>query len=209
MNDKITFIHIGKCGGSSIRHALRLNKFNYEIIHVKKPIYNSKKKYLICIRNPISRFISAFYWRLNIVKNSKDLKLKNERKFYEKYNNINDFCNDLQYNNNILNDYNINSHLNMDIHFYLDDFLNECSVNNIIGVICNESLNKDVKSILNILINKNKKIHKYNKNLTDLSYKILKEYLKNDYNIIEKLYQKKIINKNKYEKLCLKKYIKM
>ena len=91
----------------------------------------------------------------------------------------------------------------MNIHFYLDDFLNECSVNNIIGVICNESLNEDVYSLFNIKIKKNKKMHKYNKNISKSSYKILKEYLKNDYCIIEKMYQKKIINKNKYDILKL------
>jgi hypothetical protein len=55
---KIRFIHIGKCGGSYINKVLgkELTK-----IHMKKPDINNRSyKYIIFIRNPLQRFISAF-----------------------------------------------------------------------------------------------------------------------------------------------------
>jgi len=56
----LKFIHIGKCGGSFIRR-IRVNNKKIDFIHRKKPEFNSNEKYLIWIRNPISRFVSAFH----------------------------------------------------------------------------------------------------------------------------------------------------
>jgi hypothetical protein len=54
-----SFIHIGKTGGTTINNILRDKIPNYkEYHHVKN--YNNSEKYIIWIRNPISRFVSAF-----------------------------------------------------------------------------------------------------------------------------------------------------
>jgi len=55
-NNNYKFIHIGKCGGSYIRSI-----YNISSIHMYKPNLNANFKYIIFIRNPISRFVSAFY----------------------------------------------------------------------------------------------------------------------------------------------------
>lgn len=57
-SQKIQFIHIGKCGGSFIKQILpkKIGK-----IHMRKPKMSSPNyKYIIFIRNPLKRFISAF-----------------------------------------------------------------------------------------------------------------------------------------------------
>jgi hypothetical protein len=61
MND-ITFIHIGKTGGSYLIDLLGIDtndKIKYRHI-CNKPERDPKRKYIIWIRNPISRFVSAF-----------------------------------------------------------------------------------------------------------------------------------------------------
>ena len=61
MND-ITFIHIGKTGGSYLIDLLGINtndKIKYRHI-CNKPERDPKRKYIIWIRNPIGRFVSAF-----------------------------------------------------------------------------------------------------------------------------------------------------
>ena len=55
----ISFIHIGKTGGTTINKLLNSNINNYKEYHFIKD-YNNDEKYIIWIRNPISRFVSAF-----------------------------------------------------------------------------------------------------------------------------------------------------
>ena len=84
--------------------------------HKEKIRFNKNDKYIISIRNPIQRFISAFYWRLS--------KPVNEQKKFEQYLfnnsiNINDFI--INYLDK-LND-NYFRHITEDINFHLDEFL--------------------------------------------------------------------------------------
>jgi len=50
-------IHIGKCGGSSVKSVLPDNK----TLHATRPALELNGKYVAVIRNPIHRFVSAFY----------------------------------------------------------------------------------------------------------------------------------------------------
>ena len=68
---KLHFIHIGKCAGSSVKKALESLNINFIYYHCfdankvlsKKLIEASPDNYfLLLIRDPISRFISAFYY---------------------------------------------------------------------------------------------------------------------------------------------------
>ena len=79
--EKIAFIHIGKCGGTSLVN--QISKYNIYQYHIKNKndICKSEKniiydpineKYIIWIRHPLSRFVSAFnmiYTTLNTVVN--------------------------------------------------------------------------------------------------------------------------------------------
>jgi hypothetical protein len=59
---KIYFIHIGKCAGSTI-----VKYFNFEQFHLTKPKYELNYFYIIWIRNPINRFVSAFNFAHSII----------------------------------------------------------------------------------------------------------------------------------------------
>jgi hypothetical protein len=58
----IAFIHIGKCGGTSIRHSFMARGIYLQQYHLKRPSLCLKKqnRLFIWIRNPLRRFISAF-----------------------------------------------------------------------------------------------------------------------------------------------------
>lgn len=53
---QLKFIHIGKCGGTFIAHKYSLEGYHLE----QPPLDDSHQKYIIWLRNPISRFVSAF-----------------------------------------------------------------------------------------------------------------------------------------------------
>jgi len=68
----IHFIHIGKTGGTAIKHAMGINRKSYEneqhiIIGHRHAItlkdVNIGEKFFFIVRDPIDRFISAFYSR--------------------------------------------------------------------------------------------------------------------------------------------------
>jgi hypothetical protein len=56
----LSFVHIGKSGGTTIHHLLKENKIDFKEYHMVVKNYNSNEKYIIWLRNPISRFVSAF-----------------------------------------------------------------------------------------------------------------------------------------------------
>lgn len=64
---KTVFIHIGKCGGSTVRKEFKKNKILFYEKHMTNVKFHRNKKYIIVIRNPISRFVSAFNWRYKLV----------------------------------------------------------------------------------------------------------------------------------------------
>jgi hypothetical protein len=194
-------IHIGKCGGSTVEKELTKNNIPFIKKHLCIIKYDSSKKYLIVIRNPIKRFISAFYWRRHLVCESKqqEHRFPGEKEFLTKYNTIEKLIENLDSNMNYIH------HIKEDIHYYLSEFINKCSKENIKGVICTETLSEDMDKLFSIKVcthEKNNNSSSKNK-LSDMHYSMLKKYLWKDYEIIRKLYEKQIIDKNKYEFLSL------
>lgn len=211
MNDNNpVVIHIGKCGGNSVRRELQKNKIKFSNLHIGKVKYEKNKKYIIVIRNPIKRFISAFYWRYKLVCDDKVQKDRfiNEKDILKKYKNVDNLCNDLKINPNIFNGSpssgNYIHHLKEDIYFYLNSFIENCPKKQILGVICTEIMKDDIKNIFDINLSEHEKLNdKYSKTITNQSVEILKTYLKNDYMIIEKMYEYGWITNKQYNILKL------
>ena len=70
---ELLFIHIGKCGGATLWRALSqsaLIRQQFSLvksIHVRRPPIRRHTRYLIVVRNPIARALSAFNWRYKLV----------------------------------------------------------------------------------------------------------------------------------------------
>tara|TARA_B100001758_G_scaffold247925_1_gene268604 strand:+ start:5937 stop:6686 length:750 start_codon:yes stop_codon:yes gene_type:complete len=73
-DNNIKLIHIGKCGGSYIKHTLTIPEYHFWNTSVKEPIYKLNEKYIIWIRHPIKRFISAFNHSHSIITTRKTKK---------------------------------------------------------------------------------------------------------------------------------------
>ena len=75
----LRLIHIGKTGGTSVK-----NKFKLKQYHLNRNYFkNENEYYIIWIRNPLKRFVSAFYMSYNLINmdtsnlNINNLTLKN------------------------------------------------------------------------------------------------------------------------------------
>lgn len=64
----VVLIHIGKCGGTYIA-----KNYNFPEIHLKRINFDSTKLYLIWIRNPLTRFVSAFNMSYDIINTNYDI----------------------------------------------------------------------------------------------------------------------------------------
>ena len=208
--NNLVIIHVGKCGGSTVRAELRSNNVKFSVFHMEEAIYEPNNNYVIVMRNPIKRFISAFNWRLNRVCDSKLQfdKFKNEANILNKYKNVDNLCNDLEINPDIFNGSpssgNYIRHLSEDMYFYLNNFIKKCPKKQILGVICTETLKDDMKNIFDIDVTKHENNNSgYNKIITDKSYGILKTYLKNEYIIIDQMYEHGLISDKQYNFLKL------
>ena len=56
----IRFIHIGKCGGTSLLISFKDQDVKLHNYHLHKPEFNPEHQYIMWIRNPLHRFVSAF-----------------------------------------------------------------------------------------------------------------------------------------------------
>lgn len=200
--ENFELIHVGKCGGSTIRTLLNNNNVAYSLTHVEKVIFKPDMKYVIVIRNPIKRFISAFNWRYKLVITEK-IRIPNhgEEELLEEYKNVINLIRDIKkFEGKKITI----GHINKDISFYLDDFLKFCSNENILGVITMERLHEDYLKIFgpsvideNIHINNNG--NGSGIELSDVEYENLKEHLKDDYDCIDRLYEIGCLSEEQYE----------
>jgi hypothetical protein len=61
--NNMKFIHIGKCGGTTINKIFNFWRIQYH--HHRN--YKENENYIIWLRNPIHRFVSAFYFQYDLI----------------------------------------------------------------------------------------------------------------------------------------------
>lgn len=195
-------IHVGKCGGSSLRRAIKESeKINITgVVHVTKPVYIKTQNYYIVARDPIARCISAFNWRFKLVVVDQVQRNRFEGEFdvlkkYQILNNLVEklYNNEGKINSEVAKDFETVHHLRERISFYLQGFLEECRPNKIKGVFMQESLDADIEEYLGVT-NQNKTIEKFNKRsegneLSSLGRKNLVKYIEDDYHCLLRLNQ--------------------
>ena len=156
---KNILIHIGKCGGTSLKQAIKESeKLKItKVVHVDKPIFIQNKNYYIVARDPISRCISSFNWRYKLVVTDQIQKhrFKGEYDVLKKYQILNHLVEKLydkegNLNSEIAAEFETIHHLRERISYYLKEFLKDCQPSMIKGVFMQESLNADIDKYLDV-----------------------------------------------------------
>ena len=168
-NKLLRFIHVGKCGGSTIEKLLAdspLVSARYESVvesHVSGVSVDSNCDYLICLRNPISRAISAYEWRKKLVVSdpppNQATRFRGEQDVLKAYVTFSDLTSKLYHADASLNelaarDFQLIHHLRESISFYLKPLLPVLRYSNIYGVICQENLSADCEKLLGVSPNR-------------------------------------------------------
>ena len=200
----LIYIHIGKCGGSSLGNAINLssivqNKFSsVHKIHINKPPILKNVSYAIVVRHPINRAISAFNWRYKLVVTDKIQKnrFNGEYEILKKYGTLNSLCEQLyldgEFNSVVSDEFQTIHHLKENISFYLKPLLDKVSPSQLFAVFATETLNEDIANILSVknklYIHQNSKKTSADKEyLSEKAYRNLKTYLADDYLYLSKL----------------------
>lgn len=204
LKNNINFVHIGKCAGTTVWRTLidklpkQAAQMNY--FHVSPVPHRPHIKNIITLRNPISRFVSAFYWRYYLVceSNQQTDKYKGELELLKKYETVDNFVSDLGVKGAMLYKSDINSgkyihQCKQDIYFYLKDIYERNNPNNVEFCITQENLKKDMKTYFGLdkvtLQVHSSKYRVYDKTLSENSISILKNILHMDFKCIDRIHE--------------------
>lgn len=204
-HDTLIYVHIGKCGGETLWDAIRQSPKIKSVfrsirkVHINKPPLLEKARYLVVVRNPVSRALSAFNWRYKLVVEDavQSDRIKGELAILQKYKTLNAlaealYTSDGSLDPDVAKEFRTIHHLREDISFYLSDLLKMISPKQIYAVLTTEALDKDIKDYLEI--DNVKKTHDHRSKtpaeqleLSDKARANLRMFLHEDYTISEAL----------------------
>lgn len=200
----LVFIHIGKCGGASVWDAVKKSpvveaKFSrVQKVHIAKPPVLRRAKYLVVVRDPISRAVSAFNWRYKLVvaEEAQRHRFPGEWEALTKYHSINNLAEALFVNDRIdpaaAQDFLLIHHMKEGFQYYLGDLLESIDSGQIFAVIATETLKADLQRFLSVGA-----VEKFHDNssdqrkggvfLSDSARRNLRRFLSGEYDCYEKL----------------------
>lgn len=165
MKRQLQFVHIGKCGGSTVEKLLSLSPVVREQYsscfesHINGVVVDSTCDYLFCLRNPIDRAFSAFEWRKKLVLEDalpdQVRRFSGEVRILRQYKSLGSMARllyrpDGRLNQAVARDFHSVHHLRESISFYCRPLLDVLTPNNIFGVVCQEELASDCCRLLGV-----------------------------------------------------------
>ena len=227
MKRQLQFVHIGKCGGSTVEKLLPLSPVVREKYssffesHINGVVVDSSCDFLFCLRNPISRAFSAFEWRRKLVLEDElpdqVRRFPGERKVLRKYLSLGAMARSLYRSDGRLDqavarDFCLVHHLRESISFYLSPLLPVLKPDNVLGVICQETLAADCKNLLDVdaselFVRRNEAKGSIHGQLEVSALMNLRRFLIEDYQCISKLWSLGVIGDSQFMRLMLDSYI--
>jgi len=162
---QLQFVHIGKCGGSTVEKLLSISPVISEKYssffesHINGVVVDQNCDYLFCLRNPIDRAFSAFEWRKKLVIEEalpqQVRRFPGERRVLRQYQSLGTMAralyrSDGRLNQAVARDFHCVHHLRESISFYCRPLLDVLTPGNIFGVVCQEELAADCSRLLGV-----------------------------------------------------------
>jgi len=204
---KNVFVHVGKCGGTSVRMALRSVHIDFNEIHVRVVqgcSLDSPRNWIVSVRNPIDRAVSAFNWRSprnagqggSTHASTQEI----EEKFYACFATVNQFAEALGDGSacgalarKMLNEH--VAHLGMGLEFYFASDL-ECMLTQSVYLVRVETWASDVGDVTRLLGAAQEPLHEHVHSdypmgnqtyLSDKGQSLLSQALRREYEILREL----------------------
>ena len=203
------FVHVGKCGGSSVKSALKSLRIPFEEVHIQPAVWTPRASYWILLRDPIDRALSAFNWRhrLVITEGTQQHRFPGERAILSRWGNLNALAEALfdeggRPNEEAIQEFRTIHHLKESIGFYFQRFNIAKHAGQIQSVLFQESLAEDFKRTFQADLPSNRL--KHNPNSSTLSARAesnLRRVLASDYAVIEALHAAGHISQDRYESI--------
>lgn len=159
-------VHVGKCGGGTVAAELRQGGYTFEKVHMRRPAIAPGRRYVVVVRDPMARFVSAFNWRRHkldgdLSPEGKDadavwlMKHQVEKRLIAMFESANDLAEQLE----SLPGYDVSPlismlgvivHVQQGFSWYLDQMLDEIEPSQLLGVVAKESLEQDMLALFGI-----------------------------------------------------------
>ena len=221
LNKRLQFIHVGKCGGSTIAKLLTVSRVvadQYSSVyesHVDGVVIDSECDYLFCLRNPVARALSAFEWRKKLVlddaRPNQVRRFSGEANVLKSYGSLSHLARTLygpegRLQQQVARDFNLVHHLRESISFYLNPLMDVLHSSKVLGVICQETLVEDCREILGVDASSvfERRNESRSLSVADLDSIVLvnlKRYLAQDYSCLSQLWSLGILDDKKFSLL--------
>ena len=200
----LIYVHIGKCGGASLWNAIQRSErlaSTFDKVsktHVEKPPVHQLSRYLIVVRDPIQRAISAFNWRYRLVVSdgTQTDRFAGEYDVLNRYKTLDTLAASLYTADRLdiaaARDFRAIHHLREDIAFYLEGLLEIIRPEQIYGVLRTETLAQDTQRVLGVAslpsVHENRSVTPpEQKHLSDQSLHNLRRFLASDFAAVDRL----------------------
>ena len=214
----LQFIHIGKCGGSTVGKLLESSPIvagqysSFFESHINGVVIDSSCDYLFCVRNPIDRAFSAFEWRRKLVLEDalpdQTSRFPGEARILRQYKSLGSMArliyrSDGRLNQAVARDFRSIHHLRESISFYCSPLLSVLTPHNILGVVCQEMLADDCAEILAVDVEglqerSNESKRQIHQELDSEAVNNLKRFLVEDYQSLAALWSLGALSNKQY-----------
>lgn len=204
-------VHVGKCGGSTIKYVLRGNgkEDDYTIAHTFPIFFSKNINYYLQLRHPIERLISAYNWRHTrlIIDGDQRKDDYGEYDTLKAYENLDEIARALytngQENKRVVKQLNRVRHVRKGIHFHINNLVKYDQARDAIkGVFCQETLSDDVMRILGHEIEIHRNVNSravLPKDISAEARQNLMRYAAKEYETLKTLYDWGLLPEKQYE----------
>jgi len=198
-------VHVGKCAGGTVASALRQAGYSFQQVHMRRPEVSRSRSYVVLVRDPVARFVSAFNWRrhrlshdINRHDAQRDpiwrLKHQSEWAFVSMFESAGALAEQLVAGPGFdvspaIELTNLIGHVRHGFAWYLGHLLGEIEPSQLLAVVCQERLEQDLLATFGIrpAVSRHHDYPRLSEELSPLARANLATFLSDEYRTLERL----------------------